>query len=167
MTLPLSTHSFLRMLFREGLKTGFYDFQVRFPSMRPRCIYSSACAGTCAGTSLSLSRLALPYLTKHTRPFTQPPTPTPQIARDAYREWAGKTGIPMREDLVFRFIEWQTLQLAPITPHWAEHVWSELLNKEEGGGGLVIDAAWPAPAPEDKAMTQAYAFLKARAEAGA
>lgn len=71
----------------------------------------------------------------------------------------------MREDLVFRFIEWQTLQLAPITPHWAEHVWSELLNKEDG---LVIDAAWPAPAPEDKAMTQAYAFLKARAaEAGA
>ena len=41
------------MLFREGLKTGFYDFQ---------------------------------------------------IARDAYREWSGKTGIPMREDLIFRCV---------------------------------------------------------------
>lgn len=63
----------------------------------------------------------------------------------------------MREDLIFRFIEWQTVQLAPITPHWSEHVWSVLLKKD----GLVINAAWPAPAPEDKAMTQAYAFLKA------
>jgi hypothetical protein len=56
------------------------------------------------------------------------------------------------------FIEWQALQLAPITPHWCEHLWSELLGKP----GLVIDASWPSPAAEDKAMTTAYAFLKAR-----
>lgn len=99
-----TTENFLKMMFRDGLKSGFYDFQ---------------------------------------------------IARDAYREWSGKTGIPMRQDLLFRFIEWQCIQLAPITPHWSEHVW-ELLGKD----GLVIDASWPSPAPEDVAMTQSYAFLK-------
>ncbi len=190
-----------------------------------------------------MSHLSLPTTTPTLRHGT-----ARQIARDAYREWSGKTGIPMREDLVFRcacvhlrmcccvvvfnlcrlsfcppvrpprlasprltclcrlsfvlscgplppslpcvlpaslpaclslssppsssglhpaksppplpprFIEWQARQRAPITPHWCEHLWSELLGRD----GLVIDAAWPAPAAEDKAMTTAYAFLKAR-----
>jgi leucyl-tRNA synthetase len=33
----------------------------------------------------------------------------------------------------------QTVLLAPIAPHWAEHVWGELLRRD----GLVITAGWP------------------------
>ena len=36
-------------------------------------------------------------------------------------------------------IQVQTKLLAPIAPHWAEHVWGELLRRE----GLVITAGWP------------------------
>ena len=33
----------------------------------------------------------------------------------------------------------QTKLLAPIAPHWAEHVWGELLKHDS----LVITAGWP------------------------
>lgn len=37
------------------------------------------------------------------------------------------------------FAQVQTKLLAPIAPHWAEHVWGELLRRD----GLVITAGWP------------------------
>jgi leucyl-tRNA synthetase len=35
----------------------------------------------------------------------------------------------MHKDTILRYIELQTLMLAPITPHWSEHVWLEVLKK--------------------------------------
>jgi leucyl-tRNA synthetase len=48
-----------------------------------------------------------------------------QGARDKYRE-VETDG--MHRDLVLRFIEVQSLLMAPICPHMAEHLWG-LLNK--------------------------------------
>ena len=78
-------HSFDQMLYREGLKTGFYDFQA---------------------------------------------------ARDWYREVTLVEG--MHSDLVLAMIERQTLQLAPIAPHWAEKVWIEILGKPDS----IMHAVW-------------------------
>lgn len=48
-----------------------------------------------------------------------------QAAKDKYRELAIEG---MHRDLVFQFIEKQTLLLAPICPHLCEYTWS-LLGK--------------------------------------
>lgn len=48
-----------------------------------------------------------------------------QAAKDKYRELAIEG---MHRELVFKFIEVQTLLLAPICPHLCEHIWS-LLGK--------------------------------------
>jgi leucyl-tRNA synthetase len=50
-------------------------------------------------------------------------------ARDAYREAAISAGIGMHRDVVLRYIELQSLLLAPVAPHWAEYVWLEVLKK--------------------------------------
>src|SRR5277367_3276304 len=49
-----------------------------------------------------------------------------QNARNWYRD---VTGGDMHRDLVLRFIETQTLLLAPIAPHWSEYIWREVLKK--------------------------------------
>lgn len=50
-----------------------------------------------------------------------------QAARDHYQQACLEVG--MHKDLVLRYIEMQTLTLAPICPHWSEHVWRDLLKK--------------------------------------
>jgi leucyl-tRNA synthetase len=49
-----------------------------------------------------------------------------QNARSWYRD---VTGGDMHRDLVIRFIEAQALMLAPIAPHWSDHIWREVLQK--------------------------------------
>lgn len=53
-----------------------------------------------------------------------------QAAKDKYRELAIEG---MHRDLVFQFIERQTLLLAPICPHLCEYTWALLgkVNKSE------------------------------------
>lgn len=69
-------------------------------------------------------------------------------ARSEYRKAATGQGVGsaaiegevyegMHEDLVKRYIEVQALLMAPITPHWSEYVWSELLKKVSGVRMLV------------------------------
>ena len=53
-----------------------------------------------------------------------------QAAKDKYRELAIEG---MHRDLVFQFIEKQTLLLAPICPHLCEHTWG-LMGKVRGTG---------------------------------
>lgn len=48
-----------------------------------------------------------------------------QAFRDKYREVETEG---MHRDLIFRFIETQTLILSPICPHLCEHIW-KLLGK--------------------------------------
>ena len=91
------------MMFREALKTGFYDLQA---------------------------------------------------ARDAYRLMSPEDG-GMHADLVKRFIEVQTLLLAPICPHTCEHIYSAILKKE----GSVTNAGFPTGEAEDVALTAANKYL--------
>ncbi|KAM5583847.1 leucine--tRNA ligase, cytoplasmic-like [Rosa sericea] len=58
-----------------------------------------------------------------------------QAARDEYRFSCG-TLEGMNRDLVWHFMDVQTRLITPICPHYAEHVWRKILNKE----GFVVKA---------------------------
>ncbi|GAA6074797.1 leucine--tRNA ligase, cytoplasmic, partial [Tachysurus ichikawai] len=89
-----------RMMYKEALKTGFFEFQA---------------------------------------------------AKDKYRELAIEG---MHRDLVFEFIENQTLLLAPICPHLCEYTWN-LLGKSES----LMKASWPAAGPVDEVLIRSSQYL--------
>lgn len=74
-----------------------------------------------------------------------------QASRDKYRE-VETQGI--NADLVFHYIEVQTLMLAPICPHLCEHIWG-LLGKKES----IMHASWPVVGPIDKLLLQSSQYL--------
>nr|XP_004611285.1 unnamed protein product [Sorex araneus] len=92
--------NFEKMMFKEALKTGFFEFQA---------------------------------------------------SKDKYRELAIEG---MHRDLVFRFIEVQTLLLAPFCPHLCEHIWA-LLGKSDS----VMNASWPVAGPVDEALIRSSQYL--------
>lgn len=78
-----------------------------------------------------------------------------QSARDLYREATADVG--MHADLVRRWIETQALLIAPIAPHFAEHVWKSILGHDSS----VHYALFPEPTrPEDAAMTAAALYVR-------
>ncbi|XP_004686902.1 PREDICTED: leucine--tRNA ligase, cytoplasmic [Condylura cristata] len=89
-----------KMMFKEALKTGFFEFQA---------------------------------------------------SKDKYRELAIEG---MHRDLVFRFIEVQTLLLAPFCPHLCEHIWT-LLGKPDS----LMKASWPVAGPVDEALIRSSQYL--------
>lgn len=101
-----------KMMFKEALKTGFFEFQVKY-------------AVLCLKTDLPERILReLTHLTDWWWPFPRLCVVL-QAAKDKYRELAIEG---MHRDLVFQFIERQTLLLAPICPHLCEYTWG-LLGK--------------------------------------
>ncbi|KAK2873090.1 hypothetical protein Q8A67_022987 [Cirrhinus molitorella] len=74
-----------------------------------------------------------------------------QAAKDKYRELAIEG---MHRDLVFQFIENQTLLLAPICPHLCEHTWSLL-----GKSNSIIKARWPTAGPVDEVLIRSSQYL--------
>ncbi|KAG9145217.1 hypothetical protein Leryth_008992 [Lithospermum erythrorhizon] len=62
----------------------------------------------------------------------------------------------MNCDLLLRFMDVQTRLVAPITPHYAEHVWRELLKK----GGYVVKAGWPEADSPDLTLKKANTYLQ-------
>ncbi|XP_008985334.4 leucine--tRNA ligase, cytoplasmic isoform X4 [Callithrix jacchus] len=89
-----------KMMFKEALKTGFFEFQA---------------------------------------------------AKDKYRELAVEG---MHRELVFRFIEVQTLLLAPFCPHLCEHIWT-LLGKPNS----IMNASWPVAGPVDEVLIRSSQYL--------
>ncbi|XP_075397882.1 leucine--tRNA ligase, cytoplasmic isoform X2 [Tenrec ecaudatus] len=89
-----------KMMFKEALKTGFFEFQA---------------------------------------------------AKDKYRELAIEG---MNRELVFRFIEVQTLLLAPFCPHLCEHIWTLL-----GKSGSIMNASWPMMDPVDEVLIRSSQYL--------
>ncbi|OQR81111.1 leucyl-tRNA synthetase, cytoplasmic [Achlya hypogyna] len=77
-----------------------------------------------------------------------------QIARDSYRDVCTRGEFGLHKDVILRFMEAQTIMLAPITPHVCEHFWALL-----GKPGFVADASWPAAAPLDYTLLRAGDFL--------
>lgn len=76
-----------------------------------------------------------------------------QDARDRYRDFCRKLGIPLHRTLAERFMQTQVLLLTPICPHWCEEMWERL--GRPGGARSVTRAAWPAMGTIDDGMIQA------------
>ncbi|XP_069574339.1 leucine--tRNA ligase, cytoplasmic-like [Brachyistius frenatus] len=74
-----------------------------------------------------------------------------QAAKDKYRELAIEG---MHRDLVFQFIERQTLLLAPICPHLCEYTWGLL-----GKTGSLMKAVWPVAGPVDEILIRSSQYL--------
>ncbi|KAL2913766.1 cytosolic leucyl tRNA synthetase [Polyrhizophydium stewartii] len=90
-----------------------------------------------------------------------------QAARNEYRKAVTGQGINLHgaenevfeglhKDLVLRFIEVQALMMKPITPHWSEHIYSELLKKPTS----VMSARWPASNPVDESVLAAATYIR-------
>ncbi|KAL0533839.1 hypothetical protein IC582_028110 [Cucumis melo] len=77
-----------------------------------------------------------------------------QAARDEYRFSCGAGG--MNRDLVFRFMDVQTRLITPICPHYAEHVWRNMLKKD----GFVVNAGWPSADSPDLTLKSANKYLQ-------
>ncbi|KAJ3197083.1 cytosolic leucyl tRNA synthetase [Irineochytrium annulatum] len=61
------------------------------------------------------------------------------------------------KDVITRFLEIQALLLAPITPHWSEYIWSELLKKPKS----IQLAVWPEPKqPVDEGILSAAQYIR-------
>ncbi|KAJ2220697.1 cytosolic leucyl tRNA synthetase, partial [Coemansia sp. RSA 518] len=64
------------------------------------------------------------------------------------REWyvnvTADTG--MHPQLLRKYITRQVIQLCPITPHWAEHIWKTVV----GNTSSIMDARWPADLPSEQ-----------------
>ncbi|KAK1295493.1 hypothetical protein QJS10_CPA16g00236 [Acorus calamus] len=77
-----------------------------------------------------------------------------QAARDEYRYSCGVGG--MNRDLLWRFMDVQTRLIAPICPHYAEHVWSEILKND----GFVVNSGWPTSDSPDLTLKRANKYLQ-------
>lgn len=93
-------HFYEKMLFKEAMRTGFYEFQA---------------------------------------------------FRDKYREYELEG---MHKELIFRFIEVQTLMLSPICPHVCEYIW-ELLGKPRS----IMHEKWPVAGPVDEKLIQISQYV--------
>ncbi|EJD05001.1 leucine-tRNA ligase [Fomitiporia mediterranea MF3/22] len=78
-----------------------------------------------------------------------------QMARDWYREVT--TDLGMNADLVKYWIRVSCLLIAPIAPHFAEHIWSSVLGEPV----TVQRALWPSPSgPVDPAIVEAGQYMR-------
>ncbi|KAF2789122.1 leucyl-tRNA synthetase [Melanomma pulvis-pyrius CBS 109.77] len=77
-------------------------------------------------------------------------------SRDFYREAVTAAGISMHKDLVQRYIELQALVMAPIIPHWADFVWSEVLKKSTS----IQTESWPSLPEQSLALTNTLAYIR-------
>ncbi|EME49099.1 hypothetical protein DOTSEDRAFT_67979 [Dothistroma septosporum NZE10] len=77
-------------------------------------------------------------------------------ARDFYREVTKAAGIGMHHDLVKRYVELQALNVAVVAPHWAEHIWLEVLQKPE----TVQNAIYPQAPATKPHLTAARDYVR-------
>ena len=80
-----------------------------------------------------------------------------QNARDMYREICGQNG--MNNDLVMKYIRYQTIALSPICPHVCEYLWREVLNENTS----VTSTLWPEVAEISQAelsLIDSFKFLQ-------
>jgi len=75
-----------------------------------------------------------------------------QTSKDNYKMTSADKG--MKRDLVLKFIEVQTLLMAPITPHFSEYTWKLL-----GKSGSVRRALFPVAGPVDEVVLQQKEYL--------
>ena len=106
-----------KMLFKEALKVAFFEFQVMLNSLDIQALKLNLTEGTIVFFISEVFSLR-------------------QALRDRYRE-TELSG--MHHDLVMKFIETQTLLLAPICPHLCEYIW-QLIGKVKTSVKVVSDS---------------------------
>jgi leucyl-tRNA synthetase len=79
-----------------------------------------------------------------------------QTARDQYRSATQIVGLEMHAELVRRFVQVQTLLIAPITPHLSDFIWTKVLRNQ----GHVVVASWPEIEPIDRVIAAKSDYLK-------
>ena len=85
-----------------------------------------------------------------------------QNARNEYRKVATGQGMPpsnekyegMHIDLIKKFTKIQALLLAPITPHWCESIWLDILQEPKS----IMSARWPECEPADQVILAAKKY---------
>lgn len=78
-----------------------------------------------------------------------------QTARDWYRDVTSDVG--MHADLLKYWIRSSCLLVMPIAPHFAEHIWTEVLKQS----GSVQNAAWPTPSrAPDQATLKSGVYMQ-------
>eukprot|EP00762_Andalucia_godoyi_P003036 ANDGO_04173.mRNA.1 Leucine--tRNA ligase len=75
-----------------------------------------------------------------------------QSIRDQYRV---DTGGNLHSRLVKRFCELQCILLAPICPHWTEHIWRDMLGNKKS----IFHARWPQAAPVDPLLRKVSQYV--------
>ncbi|KAK3056383.1 cytosolic leucyl tRNA synthetase [Extremus antarcticus] len=77
-------------------------------------------------------------------------------ARDFYRTVTSSSGQGMHQDLVRTYVELQALMLTVVAPHWAEHIWLEVLGKPD----TVQNALFPSVPDQDGSLTAAREYVR-------
>ncbi|KAJ2338424.1 cytosolic leucyl tRNA synthetase [Coemansia erecta] len=65
-------------------------------------------------------------------------------SRDWYVNVTADSG--MHPEMLRKYIARQVIQLTPITPHWAEHIWKTVM----GNSGSIMDLRWPTDLPSEQ-----------------
>lgn len=78
-------------------------------------------------------------------------------ARDFYREATKAAGVGMHAALVRKYVELQALMVTVVAPHWAEHIWLEVLQKPD----TVQNARFPSVPATDPGLTAAREYVRA------
>lgn len=78
-------------------------------------------------------------------------------ARDWYIQMVAATGQEMSASHVLKYIELQALLLTPIAPHWAEHIWLEVLAKK----GSIRNVLYPSTEDTDPSLTARQDYIRA------
>ena len=78
-----------------------------------------------------------------------------QQARDQYRHALALLGEQPHAGLMERFVRVQTVLMAPIIPHWSDHIW----RNELGHANSVFTTRFPWAGPVDQDVLQANDFL--------
>ncbi|KAK3944994.1 leucine--tRNA ligase [Diplogelasinospora grovesii] len=80
-------------------------------------------------------------------------------ARDFYREACNLADIKMHKDLALRYVELQALLLCVVAPHWAEHVWLDILKKPAS----IHYTRYPVVPPANMALTAVREYVRVTA----
>ena len=77
-------------------------------------------------------------------------------ARDFYREATKAAGVGMHHELVKKYIELQALMVTVVAPHWSEHIWLEVLKKDD----TVQNALFPTVPEQKPELTAAREYVR-------
>ena len=135
-----TARNYEKMLFREALRTGFFEMQAA------RDKVYTLFGPIRVGSLPILETQALPCKLGKIHYF---------VFAFQYRELCGAEG--MKLDLVERFIKWQAIALSPICPHVAEHIWDLLSTLERKSS--ILHERWPTTGNVDEICIKSSVYL--------